>query len=87
MIMRELGFMRGLDIVVGVLLVIGGLNWGLVGVFGYNFIDTIFTTVPWLSRMIYAVVGLSAFYEIFQWKAIQRRWHCTWAPTMHHTTA
>jgi len=86
MILRELGLMRSLDIVVGVLLVIGGLNWGLVGVFGINLVDTIFTTVPWVSRIIYAVVGLSAFYEVFQWKAIQRRWNCSWAP-MEHTTA
>ena len=78
--LKSLGFIRSLDIVVGVLLVIGGLNWGLVGIFGFNLVESMFSTFPWLGRTIYTLVGLSAIYEIFQWKAIKQRWHCTWTP-------
>ena len=84
MMMRKLGFMRGLDIVVTVLLVIGGLNWGILGIFGFNVIGTVFTAVPVISRIIYAVVGLSALYEIFGFNAMQRRWECTWTTGMQH---
>lgn len=61
--------LKALDIVIGVLLVIGGLNWGLVGFFGFNLISAIFGTATIYSRIIYALVGLSALYEIFQWKS------------------
>lgn len=87
MILRDLGFMRSLDILVAALLVIGGLNWGFVGIFGFNLLETLFSSLPVISRIIYAFVGLSALYEIFQWKAIQRRWNCTWSPQVEHGAA
>ena len=43
-----------------VVLFIGGLNWGLVGLFNYNLVDALFGTATWLSRIIYTLVGLSA---------------------------
>ena len=66
--------MRTLDVIVAVLLVIGGLNWGLIGFFNFDLIATIFGGMSALTRLIYCVVGLSALYQIFQWKAIQKRW-------------
>ncbi|MBM3207234.1 MAG: DUF378 domain-containing protein [Chlamydiae bacterium] len=66
--------MKKLDVIVAILLVIGGLNWGLVGLFEFDLVATIFGKMSALSRLIYAVVGLSAVYQIFQWKAIQKRW-------------
>ncbi len=66
--------MRTLDVIVAVLLVIGGLNWGLIGFFNFDLIATIFGHMSALTRLIYCVVGLSALYQIFQWKAIQKRW-------------
>jgi uncharacterized membrane protein YuzA (DUF378 family) len=47
------------------LLVIGGLNWGLVGFFNYNLVTGIFGTWPMLERIIYMLVGLSAVYMLF----------------------
>lgn len=66
--------MKILDIIAAILLVIGGLNWGLVGLFGFNFVDFLFGELPILARLIYILVGLSGLYQIFQWKTIQDRW-------------
>ncbi len=84
---RNFGFMRGLDILVAVLLVIGGLNWGLIGIFGFNVVEYLFGALPWISRVIYTLVGLSALYEIFGFRAATKRWHCTWPHKMVETGA
>jgi len=47
-----------------VLVIIGGLNWGLVGFFDWNLVDGLFGEGSALSRIIYAVVGLAALYMI-----------------------
>jgi hypothetical protein len=47
------------------ILIIGGLNWGLIGFFKYNLVDSIFgPDFFWVSRIIYALVGLSAIWSI-----------------------
>ncbi len=66
--------MRKLDVVAAVLLVIGGLNWGLVGAANFDLVATIFGEMSVLSRVVYMVVGLAALYQALQWKAIQNRW-------------
>lgn len=73
-IMKILGTMKNLDLIVAVLLVIGGLNWAFIGVFQYNFIDSIFGMNSVISRIIYILVGISAIYQIIFWKKIQRHW-------------
>lgn len=66
--------MRKLDVVAAVLLVIGGLNWGLVGAANFDLVATLFGEMSTLSRVVYLVVGLAAVYQALQWKAIQNRW-------------
>ncbi|MDQ2766109.1 MAG: DUF378 domain-containing protein [Gemmatimonadota bacterium] len=66
--------MKNLDVVAAVLLVVGGLNWGLVGVANFDLVATIFGAMSPLSRIVYVLVGLAAFYQALQWKGIQRRW-------------
>jgi len=44
-----------------ILVVIGGLNWGLVA-FGYNLVTAIFGSIPGIVTLIYALVGVSAIY-------------------------
>ena len=46
------------------LLVIGGLNWGLVGIFNFNFVDFVFGTASIFTRITYIVVGLAALYIV-----------------------
>jgi uncharacterized membrane protein YuzA (DUF378 family) len=53
-----------LDWVAFVLVVVGGLNWGLVGIFKFDLVATIFGDMSALSRVVYTLVGLSALYMI-----------------------
>ena len=50
-----------IDIIALVLVIIGGLNWGLVAL-GYNLVDAILGSMPWLVTIVYLLVGLSAIY-------------------------
>jgi len=48
-----------------VLIIVGGLNWGLVGLMDFNLVDSIFGSMSFLSRLVYDLVGLSAVYMFF----------------------
>ncbi|MCX6720352.1 MAG: DUF378 domain-containing protein [Candidatus Staskawiczbacteria bacterium] len=54
-----------IDWVALVLTIIGGLNWGLVGLFNYNLVDGIFGVASVISNIIYILVGLSAIWLIY----------------------
>ncbi|HRY82125.1 MAG TPA: DUF378 domain-containing protein [Candidatus Moranbacteria bacterium] len=54
-----------LDWIVVALLIVGGLNWGILGFFGVNVIGAIFGEMTMLTRIIYGLVGLSAIYGLF----------------------
>ncbi|MFO7598153.1 MAG: DUF378 domain-containing protein [Desulfocurvibacter africanus] len=66
--------MRTLDVITTILLIIGGLNWGLVGLFEFDLVAALFGTLSWFSRLVYVLVGLSAIYQAVSYKAMQRRW-------------
>lgn len=70
--------MRTLDVVAAALLVVGGLNWGLVGAAHFDLVATIFGMrfgeTSGLSSAVYILVGLAALYQAVSFKAIQRRW-------------
>lgn len=66
--------MKTLDVVAAVLLVIGGLNWGLVGAAQFDLVATLFGSMSGMSKVVYAMVGFAAIYQALQWKSIQRRW-------------
>ena len=46
------------------LLIVGGLNWGLVGLFGFDLVAAIFGEMSALSRIVYTLVGASALWQI-----------------------
>lgn len=54
-----------LDWVALVLVIIGAINWGLVGLFTWNLVETIFGTIPVLVTIIYVVVGIAGLYMIY----------------------
>lgn len=59
-----------IDIIALILVIVGGLNWGLVGIGGFantnlNLVNLIFGSIPILENIIYLVVGLSAIYIIY----------------------
>ncbi|MDD5731348.1 MAG: DUF378 domain-containing protein [Patescibacteria group bacterium] len=56
--------MNVVDWVAFVLVIIGALNWGLVGFFQYNLVDSIFGMSGMVVRIIYALVGLAAIWMI-----------------------
>ena len=51
-----------LDWIAWILLVVGGLNWGLVGFFSWDLVAALFGDMTMISRVVYALVGLSALY-------------------------
>ena len=51
-----------------VLLVVGGLNWLLVGAFSTDLVEMVFGTWPMVVKVIYILVGLSALYELMTHK-------------------
>lgn len=58
-------FMSILRMVTFILVLIGALNWGLVGFFNYDLVGSIFGDMSLISRIIYALVGLSAIFMMF----------------------
>ena len=54
-----------LDWIALVLVIIGGLNWGLVGAGGWDLVQIIFGSVAWLARVVYILVGLAALYMLY----------------------
>ena len=71
--------MKKLDVVAGVLVVVGALNWGLVGLFRFDLVAALvgrhFGETSAISSAVYILVGIAGVYEAVAWKAIQRRWH------------
>jgi uncharacterized membrane protein YuzA (DUF378 family) len=56
--------MRAITTITLVLLIVGGLNWGLVGLFGFDLVAAIFGEMSLLSRIVYSLVGLSALWQL-----------------------
>ncbi|HVX92913.1 MAG TPA: DUF378 domain-containing protein [Candidatus Dojkabacteria bacterium] len=52
------------DWIAMILVVVGGLNWGLVGLFNFDLVATVFGDMTMLSRIVYDVVGLAAIYVL-----------------------
>lgn len=57
--------MNGMDWTALVLLIVGGLNWGLIGLFDWNLVAAIFGTDTAISNIVYVLVGLSAFWCMY----------------------
>lgn len=57
--------MNGIDWLAYVLVIIGGLNWGLVGLFDFNLVDELFGADSAVSTIIYVLVGLSAVFLLY----------------------
>ena len=68
--------MRALDTIALILLIVGGLNWGLVGAFQFDLVATLFGEMSGLSRLVYVLVGLSAVVV-----AARARTFLTFSPT------
>lgn len=70
--------MKPLDTLAAILLIVGGLNWGLVALFNFDLVATItgaggFGNKNALGVVVYTLVALAAAYQLLAWNAIRRR--------------
>ena len=56
--------MKSLNLITLVLIIVGGVNWGLVGFFNFDLVAAIFGEASFLARAVYALVGLSALWQL-----------------------
>jgi uncharacterized protein len=80
-------YMKAIDILAAFVLAMGGLFWGVVGLFGINPIEAAFGEMSPISRIIYLLFGVAALYEIIFYRMIQRRWDCKPWPAAAETSA
>lgn len=66
--------MRTTNIIALILIIVGAVNWGLVGAFGFNLVSAIFGATSVLARIIYVLVGLSGLYCIALFPLVTREW-------------
>lgn len=66
--------MKTVDVVAAILVVVGAVNWGLVGAARTDLVALLFGAGSLLSSVVYISVGLAGLYQALRWKAIQRRW-------------
>lgn len=56
--------MRAINFITLTLVIVGGLNWGLVGLFNFDLVAALFGEMSALSRIVYVLVGASALWQI-----------------------
>jgi uncharacterized membrane protein YuzA (DUF378 family) len=67
--------MKLFDVLAAILLVIGGLNWGLYGLFDLDLVAATTGSATSFAQFVYAAVGLAALYQVISLRSIQRRWN------------
>ncbi len=53
---------KGLDYTLFALVIIGAINWGLIGLFRFDLVSFLFGNMSWLSRIVYGIVGIGGLY-------------------------
>lgn len=48
-----------------VICIIGGINWGLIGLFNFNLVETLFQEGSFLTNLVYILVGISALVDLY----------------------
>lgn len=56
--------MRGLDVTALILVIIGAINWGLIGLFSFDLVATLFGNMATFTRIVYVLVGIAGLYSI-----------------------
>lgn len=59
--------MKNMEYLAVILLVVGGINLGLIGAFNYNMVTSLFGDGSTMTRVLYTLVGLGALYQGFHW--------------------
>jgi uncharacterized protein len=70
--------MKKIDVASAALLIVGGLNWGLVAIANFDLVAAIFGLdfgqTNAATRIVYGLVGLAALYQLTQLRALPARW-------------
>ena len=61
---RRKQYMKIIDTIALVLIIIGAINWGLIGIFNFNLVETLFGGFSILSRIVYILVGIAGLWCI-----------------------
>lgn len=56
--------MRALNLITLILVIVGAINWGLIGAFEFNLVTALFGVDSTLTRLVYILVGLSGIYQL-----------------------
>ena len=56
--------MKAIDVIALILVIIGAIDWGLIGIFNFNLVDTLFGVMSTFSRIIYTLVGISGLWSL-----------------------
>lgn len=56
--------MKAINLITLILLIVGGVNWGLVGLADFDLVATLFGSGSFLSRIVYTLVGASALWQL-----------------------
>lgn len=77
--------MKLIDVAAAVLVVVGALNWGLIGVARFDLVATLFGLgfgeVSPVTAVVYGLVGVAGLYQLLFWKRVHGRWL---QPATHH---
>jgi uncharacterized membrane protein YuzA (DUF378 family) len=66
--------LKTVDTIALVLVLIGAINWGLVGLFSFDLVATIFGDMTTASRIVYTLVGIAGVYTLVSLPSMPRRW-------------
>ena len=56
--------MKAIDKIALILIIVGAINWGLIGLFNFNLVSLLFGEMTTLSRIVYSLVGISGLWGI-----------------------
>ncbi|MDR0306574.1 MAG: DUF378 domain-containing protein [Chitinispirillales bacterium] len=65
--------LNALDWIALIILIVGGINFGLMGFFGFDLIAAVFGSMSFLTRVMYALIGLSGLYTLVISPALGRK--------------
>jgi uncharacterized protein len=57
--------LNALDWIAYTLVIVGAINWGLVGLLNFNLVEVLFGFLPFLENLVYVLVGLAGLYLVY----------------------
>lgn len=67
--------MKFLNMLILTLAIVGCLNWGLIGLFNFNLVESLFGSFSWLTTLIYILVGIAGIYSIAFYNKVNDEQH------------